>query len=160
MGYLPNVGDLDEHLDALLGDEQADGPGVLLVDARATLQAECQDKLRRIDGLGRPWVRLVVPWNRKDPEILKAEPKLKKSLEMALKEKLAAGRVDCRIAISGVPSLEEFSMILPMVVRVAVRHYLAHAHAYPPPGPASERPRLIGPMADPSNSEHFHERNK
>jgi FxsC-like protein len=160
LGYLPDIGDLEEHLDALLGSEQTCGPGVLLVDAWATMQPEHRDRLRQLDGLSRPWIQVVIPWNRKDPEMVKSESKLRKSLVIALKEKLAAGRVDCRIAVNGVPSLEEFSVILPMVVRVAARHYLAHAHAYPPPGPAIERPRLIGSLADPLNPEHFDERNE
>jgi FxsC-like protein len=160
LGYVPEVGDLDEHLEALLGSEQICGPGVLLVDAWATMQAECSDKLRRIDSLGNAWVQVVVPWNRQDTELLGADPSLKQSLEKALKEKLAAGRVDCRIAVNGVPSLEEFSMVLPTVVRVAARHYLGHAHAYPPSGPMIERPRLIGPMPDLSHPEHVDERNQ
>jgi FxsC-like protein len=160
LGYRPDVGDLDEHFDALLGSEEDCGPAVLIVDAWATMQAEFTERLRRIDGPGKPWIQVVVPWNRGDAELLEAEPKLRQSLDMALKEKLAAGRVDCRIAVGGVPSIEEFSMVLPMVVRVAARQYLAHAHAYPPPGPAIERPRLIGPVADPPNPEHFDEPNQ
>ncbi len=46
------------------------GSGVLLVDAWATMQAECREKLRQIDALGKPWIQIVVPWNRKDTEIL------------------------------------------------------------------------------------------
>lgn len=159
LGYVPEVGDLNEHLDALLGSEQVCGPAVLLVDPWATRQAEYREKLRRIDFLRNAWVQVVVPWNRKDTELLGAEPSLRQGLDTALKEKLAAGRVDCRIAVNGVPSLEEFSMVLPVVVRVAARHYLGHAHAYPPPGPVIERPRLVGPMADLSNPEHVDERN-
>jgi FxsC-like protein len=157
LGYLPDVGDLEDHLHALLGSEETCGPGVLLVDAWATMQEDCQEKLRQIDALGTPWIQLVVPWNRRDAEVLESEPKLKQSLELTLREKLAAGRVDCRIAVSGVPTLEEFSMILPTVVRVAARHYLGHAQAYPPAGPVIERPRLIGPVANPPNPEHLDE---
>ncbi len=160
LGYLPEVGDLEEHLGALLGSEETCGPGVLLVDVWATMQAECQERLRQIDARGTPWIQLVVPWNRRDAEVLESELKLRQSLDLALGGKLEAGRVDCRIAVTGVPSLEEFSMILPTVVRVAARHYLGHAQAYPPAGPVIERPRLIGPVADPPNPEHFDERNQ
>jgi FxsC-like protein len=154
LGYQPDVGDLDEHLDALLGTEQPSGPCVLLVDAWATMQAECRERLRRIDDRREPWVQIVLPWNRKDTEIITAEPALRQSLESALKAKLAAGRVDSRIAVSGVPSLGDFSMVLPMVVRVAARQFLRHAQAYPPEGPVIQKPRLTGPSADPPNPEH------
>lgn len=159
MGYVPEVGDLNDHLDALLGSEQACGPAVLLVDAWAIRQAEYREKLRKIDFLRNAWVQVVIPWNSRDAELTGAEASLRQGLDAALKEKLAAGRVDCRIAVTGVPSLEEFSMVLPVVARVAARHYLAHAHAYPPPGPVIERPRLVGPMADLSKPEHVDERN-
>jgi FxsC-like protein len=154
LGYQPDVGDLDEHLDALLGTEQPSGPCVLLVDAWATMQPECRERLRRIDDRREPWVQIVLPWNRKDTEIITAEPALRQSLESALKQKLAAGRVDSRIAVSGVPSLGDFSMVLPMVVRVAARQFLRHAQAYPPEGPVIQKPRLTGPAADPPNPEH------
>jgi FxsC-like protein len=158
--YLPDIGDLEEHLDVLLGADQTCGPGVLLVDAWASRQPEVQEKLRQLDSLDRPWIQVMIPWNRQDAEIVEADAKLKKSLDLALKEKPAAGRVDSRIAVTGVTSLEEFSMMLPVVVRVAARHYLAHAQAYPPPGPAIERPRLLRSLADPPNPEHFDERNQ
>jgi hypothetical protein len=88
-----------------------------------------------------------------------AEPALRESLEGALREKLMAGRTDCRIAVSGVPSLGEFSMVLPMVVGVAAKQFLRNAQAYPPEGPVIQKPRLIGPVADPPNPEYFDERN-
>jgi FxsC-like protein len=160
LGYLAEVGDLDEHLDALLGSEQTYGPGVLLVDTWAIMQAECRERLRQIDARGNPCVQLMVPWNRGDADILEAESTLRQSLEGTLKKKLAAGRIDCRIAVNGVPSLEEFSMILPMVVRVAVGHFLRLAQAYPPAGPTMERPRLTAPATDPPNPEYFDELNQ
>lgn len=157
LDYRPDVGDLDEHLDALLGGEDIRGPGLMIVDAWATTQPECREKLRNIDALGRPWVQVVVPWNREDAETVEAEAALRQSLEMALRAKLAVGRVDCRIAVNGVPSLEAFGTVLPTVVQVAAKQYLRHAQAYPPAGPSIERPRLIGPATDLSNTEYLDE---
>jgi FxsC-like protein len=159
LGYEPDVGDLEEHLDALLGAGRVGGPGVLLVDGWATLQEKCRERLRLIDGRGEAWVQVVLPWNREDRESIVAEPALRESLEGALREKLMAGRTDCRIAVSGVPSLGEFSMVLPMVVGVAAKQFLRNAQAYPPEGPVIQKPRLIGPVADPPNPEYFDERN-
>jgi FxsC-like protein len=155
LDYWPEVGDLDEHLDALLDSEPTCGPGVLLVDAWATTRAECQAKLQQIDALGKPWIQVVVPWNHRDAETLEAEPMLKESLAASLKKKLAAGRVDCKIAADGVPGLEEFGIALPMVVRAAARHYLKHVDTHPPGGSVIERPRLTGPVTDVFHSESF-----
>jgi FxsC-like protein len=157
LDYWPDVGDLEEHLNALLGGEHTPAPGVLLVDAWATMQAEYRQKLRKIDALGKPWIRVVVPWNHQDMETLEAGPILKQNLEAALRKKLAVSRVDCRAAADGVPNLEEFGIVLPMIVRAAARQYVRNANAYPPEGPVSERPRLTGPLTSALHSEHYYE---
>jgi FxsC-like protein len=153
LGYRPEVGDLDEHLEALLGSEETCGPGLLIVDAWATTQPECQRKLQQIDALDKPWIQVVVPWNREDAEFAGAEAMLRQSLDVALRDKIAAGRMDCRIAVNGVPNLAAFGTVLPAVVQVAARQYLRNAQAYPPAGPGIERPRLIIPVTDPPNPE-------
>jgi FxsC-like protein len=160
LGYQPDVGDLNEHLGALLDSTQDPGPGVLIVDAWATTQAECQQTLSQIDALGTPWTQVVVPWNRQDAGTLEAEPRLRNCLEAALRKKLVAGYVDSRDAVDGVPGMAEFDVALRAVIQAAARQYLRHGQAYPPSGQAIERPRLIGPVTDPSSPENFDERNQ
>jgi FxsC-like protein len=147
LDYRPDAGCLDEDADELLSDDPPTGPGLLLVDAWATVDPGCHKTLRRLDALSKPWISVMVPWNRLDAETTSAAAKLRHSLETSLHHKLAEGRIASRTAVNGVPSLEEFGMALPAVVRAAARQYLKHAQAFPPAGPVVERPRLRGPEA-------------
>jgi FxsC-like protein len=149
----PEVGDLEERREALTSDGPPTAPEVLLVDAWATTQAECQETLRRFDGLAKPWVQVVVPWNRNDAETAEAETNLRLSLDTSLRNKLAEGRATSGAAVRGLPCLEDFTLVLPTVVRTAVRQYLGHAQAYPPAGAAMEKPRLHGHITETQNPE-------
>jgi hypothetical protein len=51
--------------------------------------------------------------------------------------------------VGGVPTLDEFSSVLPKLILTAVKQYMRHAQAYPPTGPVLERPRLSKFVADP-----------
>jgi FxsC-like protein len=149
----PDVGDLQDHADALISDAPPSHPEILIVDAWATTQPECQEMLKRFDAMTKPWIQVVVPWNRSDTETVGAESRLRLSLDASLKNKLDEGRASSVMAVRGVPSLEDFSRVLPTVVRTAVRGYLRHAPAHPPAGPAVEKPRLLRPAAEPQNPE-------
>jgi FxsC-like protein len=148
LDYRPDPGDLDEHGDELVSDGPPTAPGVVLVDPWAAGQPECAQTLRRFDSLSKPWVQVVVPWNRADTETAGAEPRLREDLDKALRSKLAEGRATSAMAVRGVPCLEDYNTVLPAVVRAAVRHYLKHAPAHPPAGPAVEKPRLLWPTTD------------
>jgi len=147
LGYRPEVDSFDESVSDLLADEPPTCPGLLLVDAWATTDPGRQESLRQLDELGKPWVSVMVPWNRQDRETAEADNKLKHSLDASLRRKLADGRITSRTSVGGLPSLEEFGMALPAMVSAATRQYLKRAHAYPPDGPVIERPRLSGPEA-------------
>lgn len=149
----PDVGDLQDHGDALVSDEPPSHPEILLVDAWATTLPECQQTLKRLDALVKPWIQVVVPWNESDTETNGAETRLRLCLDASLKNKLEEGRATSVMAVRGVPSLEDFSRVLPTVVRTAVRQYLKYAPAHPPAGPAVEKPRLLRPPAEPQNPE-------
>jgi FxsC-like protein len=153
LDYQPDIGDLDEHCDALTGNGPPAAPEVVLVDAWATGQAECAQTLRRFDSMNKPWIQVVVPWNRADPETTAAEAGLRDSLEKSLRNKLAEGRATSLMAVRGVPCLEDFNVVLPALVRTAVRQFLKHAEAHPPAGPAMEKPRLLRPTIDPEHDD-------
>ncbi|HZR55012.1 MAG TPA: TIR-like protein FxsC [Streptosporangiaceae bacterium] len=152
LDYRPDVGDLDEHAEALTGNGPPTAPGLVLVDPWAAAQPECAAALQRFDALEKPWIQVVVPWNRVDRETADAGSGLRDGLDKSLRNKLAEGRATSAMAVRGVPSLEDFNSVLPAVLRTAVRQYLKHAKAHPPAGPAVEKPRLLWPTTD---SERF-----
>jgi FxsC-like protein len=150
LGYRPDVGDLHEHGADLLGGGPPSGPQVLIVDAWATRQRAYRDLLRRLDEMNKPWVQVLIPWNRQDKENEAEEASLRDALEAALRRKLAEGRVTSSLAVRGVPTLEDFRSVLPAVIMSAIRHYLRYAGTSPPPAAPVERPRLGMASADPA----------
>jgi FxsC-like protein len=153
LDYRPVVGDLDGRGDALASDSPPTDPEVLLVDPWAVMQTESSKTLHRLDQLDKPWIQVVVPWNRSDAQTAAAEVQLRTSLGESLSRKLAEVRATSSMAMRGVPCLEDFSLVLPLVVRTAVRQYLRRADAYPPAGPVVKKPRLRGPATDQQNPE-------
>ena len=134
LGYRADIGDLDQHAGDLLGGGPPARPEVLIVDPWAATLPHCQHLLQQLDALETPWVQVVVAWNSADTEIAGAEAKLRGALDSCLPRKLADGRATSSLAVRGVPALEDFSMVLPTVIKTAVRHYLRYARAFPPDG--------------------------
>jgi FxsC-like protein len=128
------VGDLYQHEAELLGAERPSGPEVLLIDPWAVLQLECREILRRLDPLDKPWVQVVVVWNRQDTQLQGDAEKVRSALEAALPHTLREGRATSALAVRGVPSLEDFGMVLPTVVAAASRQYLRSASTHLPNG--------------------------
>jgi len=155
LGYRVEVGDLFQHEAELLTSGPPSGPQILIIDPWALMLPRCQQLLQQLDALDTPWVQAVIPWNR-DGESLEAEDKLRVALDATIARKLAEVRVTSSRAVHGVPTLDEFSMVLPKVILTAVKQYLRHAQAYPPVGPVLERPRLSEFVADqPTPLERF-----
>lgn len=154
LGFRPQVGDLSERRDELLSSAPPSSPEVLIVDAWAATIDEYAGLLRRVDAINNPWVQVVVPWNRSDKETEAAGPRLRSALGSALGHKLTEGRATSLSAVRGVPTLDDFSRVLPTVIMTAARQYLRYADPFPPPGDAeTERPRLRLPLPDLSNTE-------
>ena len=128
------VGDLYQQEAELLGSERPSGPEVLLIDPWAVMQLECRQMLRRLDALDKPWVQVVVVWNRQDTEMQADAEKLRSALEAALPRTLREGRATSALAVRGVPSLEDFGAVLPTVIAAAGRQYLRYASTHPPTG--------------------------
>ena len=94
-GFRPEIGDLYEQADDLMRDA---GPvpgaaAVLLIDPWAVLQSHCRQVLARLDELDKPWVQVVVVWNRKDAEMAAAEGELRRALAEAMPSGSAPGAV-------------------------------------------------------------------
>ncbi len=138
-GFLPHVGTLEEHADALSA-EVPHSPGVLLVDPWATAGDDCRQALRPVNRPGRQWITVMVPWNSEDQETVQQEPRLRDCLQAALGHKLTEPA-----AVPNVPTLDAFRSILPDALHKATQQYFKHAPAYPPEGEKVDRPRLIGP---------------
>lgn len=155
LGYRPRVGDLRRHSAELLSGRAPSAPEVLFVDAWAMRQDDCRRQLMRLDAMDKPWVQVVVPWNRSDMESTLAEAELRDALEAALHRKLAQGRATSTLAVRGVPTLEDLNRVLPTVISKAVQQYHRHAVALPPPGDVIERPRLSVSMSDLSEMERL-----
>ena len=129
LSYTPDVGDLYRHESALFGPGHPTGPEVLLIDPWAVLQPECVQMLRRLDSMDKPWVQVVVVWNTKDAQMQADAQQLRSALEAALPRMLREGRATSALAVRGVPSLEDFGVVLPTVIAAAGRHYVRQASA-------------------------------
>jgi FxsC-like protein len=134
-GFRPELGDLYEHADDLMRDT-GPAPGdaaVLLIDPWAVLQSQCRQVLARLDELDKPWVQVVVVWNRKDAEMAAAEGELRRALAEAMPSRLnLRGRVTSLLASQGVPSLGDVTPALKDAMRHAARQYLKYAQGHPP----------------------------
>ena len=122
-------------------------PGLCLVDAWVTVSPEHQQRLRHLDGLDQTWVSVLVPWNSQDAEMAKAQQVLRDALGKSLGNRLASVPHQCRMAATGIPTLQEFGQLLPQMTMIMLKRFRQSAPAYPPAGPQLERPRLR--MADP-----------
>jgi FxsC-like protein len=133
--FRPELGDIYEQADDLMRDA---GPvpgsaAVLLIDPWAVLQSHCRRVLARLDELDKPWVQVVVVWNRKDAEMAAAEGELRRALAEAMPSRLSAsGRATTQLAWQGVPSLSEITPALKDAMRHAARQYLRYAQGHPP----------------------------
>lgn len=124
------------------------------MDAWATTIDRYASLLRRLDVMNKPWVQVVVPWQRGDEDDEAVRDELRLALVSALGHKLAEGRATALFAVRGVPTLDDFSRVLPTVIMTAARQYLRYAPSFPPAAaPAAERPRLSFSLPDPSNTE-------
>lgn len=124
LAYTPDVGDLYQHEEELLGDKRPSAPEVLLIDPVAVGQPECREMLLRFDRLDKPWVQVVVIWNQRDSQLHGDARRLRSELEAALPRTLRVGRAISALAVKGVPSIEDFGTVLPTVIAGAGRHYL------------------------------------
>jgi FxsC-like protein len=136
LGYLPEVGGLAEHEHELLSPVPPSRAMVLIVDPWAVRVRELLHILRKIDSSDKPWISVVVAWNPKDSKMVADEGDLRAGLSAALPNKLVEGRVTSALAVRGVPTLAEFGMVVPAVLREAERSFLRFASASPAHDPA------------------------
>ena len=139
-GFRPELCDLYDQADDLMRDA-GPAPGaaaVLLVDPWAALQPRASQLLARLDQLEKPWVQVVVVWNRKDAEMTAAAGELRRALAETMPSRLSGGRATELLASHGVPSLSGITGALQDAMRHASRQYLRSAQAHPPTATSGE----------------------
>ncbi|WP_326723457.1 MULTISPECIES: TIR-like protein FxsC [unclassified Streptomyces] len=145
-GLRARVDSFDEVADTILaGEHHSDGPVLLIIDPWALRDPDLLEKLLLLDAAASPWTRVVVPWNRQDPDNagdIAPEPG---DLESVIPQLLKLGRAASRASVSGVGTLEAFCEIVALAVRHASADFDRHAPAYPPSGPPPPRPSPFGP---------------
>ncbi|MFF5706304.1 TIR-like protein FxsC [Streptomyces sp. NPDC012794] len=147
LNYQTTMSSFDDEAGHFDSKQPPTRPEILIVDRWAVEDEQRRRRLAAFDQEHRPWINVVVPWNRYDHQSRVREAELAHRLEETLPVKMSQGRAACRAAANGVASLETLGQILPQVVEAAAQQYLRHAQVYLPAGNAStERPRLLGPM--------------
>ncbi|MFJ7409276.1 TIR-like protein FxsC [Streptomyces sp. NPDC098077] len=125
------------------GTAPPSAPEILLVDRWALRDEDRRRRLAAFDAENRPWVAVVVPWNRRDPQSGAAEVELTELLEATLPGAMRRAPVSVRAAARGLPSVEAFGQALPLVVEVAAHQFLRHAQVNPPTQERRDRTFLL-----------------
>ncbi|WP_406859204.1 TIR-like protein FxsC [Streptomyces sp. HUAS MG47] len=142
LDYRVNVGEFDADAGRMLASGPPSAPGLLLLDRWALTTRHGRELVDRLCAEDRPWISVMVPWNRLDPESASREPELRDIADAALapRQLESAGH---RSPGGGLLTLEAFNQELPRAVEAAEKHYKAHARTFPPEGPSIPLPRLL-----------------
>ncbi|MGW0896133.1 FxsC protein, partial [Streptomyces goshikiensis] len=147
LNYRTTMSSFDDEAGHFDGKQPPTRPEILLIDRWAVDDEQRRQRLAAFDQESRPWINVVVPWNRYDHQSRARENELAHRLEDTMPVKMSQGRAACRAAANGVANMETLGQILPQVVEAAAQQFLRHAQVYPPAGGTpTERPRLLGPM--------------
>jgi FxsC-like protein len=117
-------------------------PRLCLVDAWVSMSDSHLEKLSALNQISEPWVSVLVPWNSQDEEFGQAEEILRDRLYRQLGDKLDGVPRRCRMAADGIPTLRDFSELLPEMTMIMLKRYRKNAPARPPEGEPVSRPRL------------------
>lgn len=117
-------------------------PGLVLIDAWVSLSDSYLERLRELNEVTEPWVSILIPLNSQDDGTNEAERDLHQKLELHLQRKLDGVPRRCRMAADGIPTMQDFSQLLPEMTMIMLKRFRKNAPARPPEGPALGRPRL------------------
>lgn len=117
-------------------------PSLCLVDAWVSMSDSYLERLRVLNEITEPWVSVLVPWNSQDQGISQASDALRDHLRQRLGDKLDGVPRRCRMAADGIPTLRDFSELLPEMTMTMLKRYRKYAPAHPPEGEIVRRPRL------------------
>ena len=149
LGYRPAIRTFDEYLSEV---RASDYPCLFLVDPWLAMSPGGRAMLSRLDDIDDPLACVLVPWNRQDVELARAESEIRGALERTAGRQLARARGEWHTpGAAGIPTLPEFGDRCAKVAAAMFRRFLRTAPAHPPAGPSIERPRLR--QADPEDYE-------
>jgi FxsC-like protein len=117
-------------------------PSLCLVDAWVSRSDLYRERLRMLNQSTDPWVSVLVPWNAQDKGISEAGEALRDQLRQQLGDKLESVPRRCQMAANGIPTLRDFSELLPEMTMIMLKRYRKYAPARPPEGETIKRPRL------------------
>lgn len=142
LDYRVSVGEFEADAGRMLAPGPPRAPGLLLLDRWALATEHGRELVERLSAEDRPWISVMVPWNRSDPDSAPQENSLRQIADevLAPREVETAGH---RSPGGGLLSLEAFNQELPRAVKAAERHYKAHARTFPPEGPSTPLPRVL-----------------
>jgi FxsC-like protein len=132
------------------GGEIIPSPGICLVDAWVVLSDAYHERLRQLNELTAPWLSVVIPWNCDDQGLAAETDLLRSRLEERLGSKLSSVPRRCRLAVDGVPTIQDLGQVLPEMAMIMLKRYHQDAPTPTVIGPAIPRPRLR--QAEPSES--------
>jgi FxsC-like protein len=138
----PHVAAVGDDLLGWLGDGHKIPPSLCLIDAWVATSEAHYERLQRLNEVEESWVSVLVPWNSQDRELRAAEHDLREKLHQQLDRKLASVPRRCRMAASGIPTMQDFGQILPEMTMMMLKRFCKDAPAHPPVGPVITRPRL------------------
>ncbi|WUG90907.1 TIR-like protein FxsC [Streptomyces sp. NBC_00454] len=147
LNYQVTVSSFDDEAVHFDSKQPPTRPEILIVDRWAVEDEQRRQRLAAFDQESRPWINVVVPWNRYDHQSRAKESELAHRLEDTMPVKMSQGRAAVRAAANGVANMETLGQILPQVIEAATQQFIRHSQVYMPVGDTrDERPRLTGPM--------------
>ncbi|MFC4586302.1 TIR-like protein FxsC [Sphaerisporangium corydalis] len=151
-GFRVEFGTSEEDAGDFFGDAARTSPGIVLVDAWATVSDRSLKQLRRLGEAGRPWLTVLAPWNPDDAQTMDARSRLRANLMSILQNKAAEGRPTQLSIAMDIETLPQLTKAIPEVAQTAVIQHRLRSPAHPPQGfPSLEFPRLQGvpfPLGD------------
>jgi FxsC-like protein len=141
------VTELSTRSEELRPKARPSAPTVLLIDAWTALDEHWQALLAKLDMVlqGRPWIRVILPWNSDDTETKANAAALREALKQVLGNSMAGGRIPSRRGEPGPTSSAAFGPAVSDAIRASQAEFMKQAEKYLPNGPYPRKPKLRGP---------------
>ena len=123
-------------------------PTIMLVDPWTTQDRSRWILLDRLDKIAKhkPWIRIIIPWNTRDPETLASANLLHSGIDAKLGYTKSQGRIPSRRGEPGPADGASFVLAVSEALRIAFSEFLRQSPKYLPAGPYPGKPRLGGPV--------------